>query len=193
MNIGYARVSTVQQDLSLQHDALEAAGCEKVFWEEVSSKKADRPELARALEYCRQGDVFMVWRLDRLGRSVKELLEIVNGLQERGVEFASLQEALDTTTSGGRFIFHLFASLAELEQELIRERTMAGLQAARARGRKGGRAKKLSERDVYRAKCMLMAPEITVTEVARTLGVSRTTLYRYLEPGDTEVKEKSKM
>lgn len=181
MNVGYARVSTAEQDLSLQRDALQSAGCAQVYWEEVSSSRSERPELTRALEYCREGDVLVVWRLDRLGRSLKELIGIVNNLQERNVGFQSLQENLDTTTSGGRFVFHVFASLAELERELIRERTMAGLAAARARGRKGGRQKKLTERDVYRAKKLLADPEITVTEVARTLEVSRTTLYRYLE------------
>lgn len=186
MDIGYARVSTREQDLDLQRDALEAAGVEEIYWEKVSSRKEGRPELAKALDYCREGDVLVVYKLDRLGRSLKELLEIVSGLEERGIGFRSLQEALDTTTPGGRLVFHIFASLAEFERDLIRERTMAGLQAARARGRKGGRKPKMDERKVALARKLMADPEYSVAEICRTLGVSSSTLYRHASPGETE-------
>lgn len=152
MYVGYARVSTRDQDLDLQRDALEAAGVERTYWEKVSSRKGDRPELARALDYCREGDVLVVYKLYRLGRSLKELLQIVASLEERGVDFRSLQQALDTTTPGGRLVFHIFASLAEFERDLIRDRTMSRLQAARVRGRKGGRKPKMDERKVALAR-----------------------------------------
>lgn len=182
MDVGYARVSTRDQDLDLQRDALEVAGVEKIYWEKVSSRKEDRPELAKALDYCREGDVLVVYKLDRLGRSLKELLEIVSGLEERGVGFRSLWEALDTTTPGGRLVFHIFASLAEFERDLIRERTMAGLQAARARGRKGGRKPKMDERKIALARKLMADPEYSISEICRTLGVSSSTLYRHVSP-----------
>lgn len=179
MDVGYARVSTRQQDLDLQRDALEHAGVEKVYWEKVSARKEDRPELAKALDYCRAGDVLVVYKLDRLGRSLKELLEIVSGLEQRGIGFRSLREALDTTTPGGRLVFHIFASLAEFERDLIRERTMAGLQAARARGRKGGRKPKMDERKIALARKLMADPDYSVSEICETLGVSSSTLYRH--------------
>ena len=184
MDVGYARVSTREQDLDLQRDALRAAGVEKVYWEKVSSRKEERPELAKALDYCREGDVLVVYKLDRLGRSLKELLEIVGGLEERGVGFRSLQESLDTTTPGGRLVFHIFASLAEFERDLIRERTMAGLQAARARGRKGGRKPKMDERKIALARKLMADPDYSVAEICETLKISSSTLYRHA-PGGT--------
>lgn len=138
MLIGYARVSTHEQSLSLQLDALRKAGCRKVFDDKVSGAGSERSGLKAALEYAREGDTLLVWRLDRLGRSLKDLIETIGDLEKRGVGFRSLQESIDTTTSGGRLIFHVFGALAEFERNLIRERTRAGLEAARARGRKGG-------------------------------------------------------
>ena len=143
MIIGYARVSTFEQTLDLQQDALAAAGCERFFTDTISGGKSDRPGLTEAIDYVRPGDVLVVWRLDRLGSSLKNLIEVMTKLNERGIGFRSLTEQIDTTTPGGKLIFHIFGSLAEFERDLIRERTQAGLAAARARGRKGGRPKKL--------------------------------------------------
>ena len=145
MLVGYARVSTHEQNLSLQVDALTQAGCEKIFEDKISGIKAERPGLNAALEFVRKGDTLVVWRLDRLGRSLKHLIETVADLEGRGIGLRSLQEAIDTTTAGGRLVFQIFGALAEFERNLIRERTLAGLQAARARGRKGGRPKALDE------------------------------------------------
>ena len=180
MLVGYARVSTQDQKPELQHDALIGAGCEKVFTEKRSGAKADRPELIAALEYMREGDTLVVWKLDRLARSMKQLIETVEMLDGRGIGFRSLTEAIDTTTPGGRLVFHIFGALAEFERSIIQERTRAGLDAARARGRKGGRPPKLSENDVKAAKALLSDPEITVAEIAKRLGVSPATLYRHI-------------
>lgn len=181
MLIGYARVSTNDQNLELQLDALEQAGCEKVFKDTTSGAKSERTGLREALDYLREGDVLVVWKLDRLGRSLKHLIETITALDERKIGFKSLRENFDTTTSGGRLVFHLFGALAEFERELIRERVAAGLEAARARGRKGGRPRKLDTRKLALARSMLSDPNNTVTEIARTLGVDRTTLYRALK------------
>lgn len=181
MRIGYARVSTQDQRSELQLDALVAAGCEQVFQEKMSGKDRDRPELETCLKVVRQGDTLVVWRLDRLGRSLKDLVEIVHALQERGIGFQSLTENIDTTNAGGKLIFHVFAALAEFERNLIRERTIAGLAAARARGRKGGRKSKLEKSDVRKAAAMLRDPMITKTEVAKHFGISRVTLNAALE------------
>ena len=143
MLVGYARVSTLEQNVDLQIDALRQAGCEKIFEDKVSGTKADRPGLQAALEFVRSGDTLVVWRLDRLGRSLKHLIETVGHLEEQGIGLRSIQEALDTTTAGGKLVFQIFGALAEFEHNLIRERTLAGLSAARARGRKGGRPKAL--------------------------------------------------
>lgn len=178
IKIGYARVSRRDQDPALQEDELRRAGCEKVVWEKGSGAKADRPGLSQALDYTREGDTLVVWRLDRLGRSLKDLIALVEDLGERGVEFQSLREAIDTNTSGGRLVFHIFGALSEFEREVIRERTQAGLDAARARGRKGGRKSALTQSQVRTAQKMLRDPETTVTEVAEALGVSRSTIYR---------------
>ena len=180
MLVGYARVSTQDQNPDLQLDALAAAGCEKVFTEKRSGAAQDRPELAAALAYIREGDTLVVWKLDRLARSMKQLIETVEQLDGRGIGFRSLTEAIDTTTAGGRLVFHIFGALAEFERSIIRERTRAGLDAARSRGRLGGRPRKLSDADVKAARALLADPTITVTDVARRLGVSPATLYRHL-------------
>ena len=179
MKIGYARVSTAEQSLDLQTDALKAAGCERIFHDVASGAKDERQGLAEAIEYARSGDVLTVWKLDRLGRSLKHLIETVNRLHERGVGFASVQESIDTTTSGGKLIFHVFGALAEFERELIRERTNAGLKAARARGKTGGRPKKLTPQKIEIAKAMMSDPNINIKTICQTLGISPKTLYRY--------------
>jgi DNA invertase Pin-like site-specific DNA recombinase len=185
MKVGYARVSRQDQNLDLQRRELEAADCEKIFEERVSSRKERRPVLQEALDYLRTGDVLVVWRLDRLGRSLKELIELVGDLQERGVEFKSLRESLDTTTPGGKLVFHVFASIAEFERDIIRERTMAGLEAARARGRKGGRKPVMDERKIALASNLMKARVMPVSEVCEAVGVSRATLYRNVKPDGT--------
>ena len=179
--IGYGRVSTTDQDPFLQEDALVAAGCAKVFIETASGARTDRPELEAALSYLRPGDVLVTWRLDRLGRSLKHLIEIVGDLEVRDVGFLSLTESIDTTTPSGRLIFHVFASLAEFERSLIRGRTNAGLAAARSRGRLGGRKPSLSPEKIAAAKKMYESNDSTVAEIAEVLGVSRATVYRHLD------------
>ncbi|MET0035991.1 MAG: recombinase family protein [Candidatus Thiodiazotropha lotti] len=180
MRIGYARVSTQDQSLDLQLDALEAAGCERIYKDKARGRSFDRQELQSCLKALRKGDQLVVWKLDRLGRSMKHLIETVEQLNECGVEFISLQEKIDTSSSGGKLVFGVFAALAEFERSLISERTKEGLAAARKRGRKGGRPKKLSDDDVQIAKKLLAAPDTTVTEVAAHFGVGRNTLYRYI-------------
>lgn len=176
MRIGYARVSTQDQKAELQTDALRSGGCEQIFEEKASGSSRARPELETCLKVLRSGDTLVVWRLDRLGRSLTDLVEIVSVLQARGVGFISLTESIDTVSAGGKLIFHLFAALAEFERNLIRERTVAGLAAARARGRKGGRKAKMTKGDVRKAAAMLLDPHMTKTEVAKHFGVSRVTL-----------------
>jgi DNA invertase Pin-like site-specific DNA recombinase len=180
MQVGYARVSTQDQKPELQLDALQAAGCEKIFEEKASGAQRERPQLKATLEYVRKGDVVVVWKLDRLARSLKQLIETVELLEGRGVGFRSLTENIDTTTSGGRLIFHIFGALAEFERSIIRDRTNAGLKAARDRGRVGGRPKALSDQDVSVAKALLADGNITVKEVAKRLNISVATLYKYL-------------
>ena len=182
MLIGYARVSTADQDLALQTDALEKAECGRIYKEHASGARADRPALARAFAELREGDVLVVWRLDRLGRSLKDLIGKVAELEEKGVGFRSLTESIDTTTAGGRLVLHVFGALAEFERELIRERTLAGLAAARARGRKGGRPPKMTKAKVRQAAVLLADPETEVGAVCETLGVSKSTLYTYVGP-----------
>lgn len=179
MNLGYARVSTFDQHLELQEDALTKAGCEKIFRDVASGAIDSRKGLAEAIEFARSGDTLVVWKLDRLGRSLKHLIETVNLLKERGVGLLSLQEKIDTTTSGGKLIFHVFGALAEFERELIRERTNAGLKAARARGRLGGRPPKLTPKQIEMAKRLLNDPTVDIKEICQTLQISRSTLYRY--------------
>jgi DNA invertase Pin-like site-specific DNA recombinase len=180
MLIGYARVSTLDQTLALQQDALTTAGCERIFTDTASGARTDRPGLADALGHLRQGDTLVVWRLDRLGRSLAHLIDTIRDLQERGIGFRSLQEQIDTTTSGGKLIFHLFGALAEFERDLIRERTHAGLQAARARGRLVGRPRRLTSQQVKQLRSLAQDKRNTVTEICETLKIFRATYYRYL-------------
>ncbi len=178
--LGYARVSTLEQNESLQHDALTAAGCERIFTDKASGKLEHRPALDASLDQVRPGDTVVVWRLDRLGRSLRHLLETVAELEQRGVGFASLTEQIDTSTPGGRLVFHVFGALAEFEAALIRERTMAGLAAARARGRVGGRPTVWTADKLTAARQMHAAGQHDVAGIARALGVSRASVYRAL-------------
>jgi DNA invertase Pin-like site-specific DNA recombinase len=186
MLLGYARVSTIDQNLALQRDALAEAGCQRIFTEQLSGAVTDRPALHDALEFARSGDTLIVWKLDRrLARSMKQLIETIENLRVRGIGFRSLTEALDTTTAQGRLVFHMFGALAEFERSLIRERTQAGLAAARRVGRTGGRPPKLTDDDIEAAKAMLANPDIGVTQIAHRLGVSPATLYRYIPAART--------
>lgn len=185
MLVGYARVSTEDQRLDLQLDALKGAGCEKVFSDQVSGAAATKAGLDDALAYVRSGDTLIVWKLDRLGRTVKGLVELVDELKERGVQFKSVTDGIDTSTSAGKFFFHVMAAMAEMERDLIRERTNAGLAAARARGRLGGRKPKMNASKLDAAKKLLLAGT-PVSEVAKTLGVGRATLYRNLNADKAE-------
>lgn len=178
--LGYARVSTIDQNASLQQDALAAAGCYRVFVDHASGSLHSRPELDRVMDQLRPGDTLVVWRLDRLGRSIRQLIDQLSVLQERGIGFKSLQEAIDTTSPGGRLVFHVFAALAEFERDLIRDRTKAGLDAARARGRTGGRPALLSKDKVQTARRLYEQQDMTVARIGEVLGVSRTTVYRAL-------------
>lgn len=175
--IGYARVSTDDQNLDLQRDALTRAGCSTIYEETASGKSAGRPELEHCLKALRAGDTLMVWRLDRLGRSLPDLVEIVAALEKGDIQFESLSEKIETGNAAGKLVFHVFAALAEFERNLIRERTRAGLAAARARGRKGGRKPSLDEKQIREIKALLRDPQISVSDVAKRYGVSRTTLY----------------
>src|SRR6266498_5966285 len=183
MLVGYARVSTLDQNLELQKDALENAGCTKMFTDTISGATTERPGLREALGFVRPGDILVVWKLDRLGRTLKQLIELVNDLQQRGIGFKSLTENIDTTSPGGKLIFHIFGSLAEFERDLIRERTRAGLAAARARGRIGGRprAEGLNdEKKIVLARSLYNDKSNTIDTICKTLKVSRATLYRYV-------------
>ena len=178
--LGYARVSTVDQNPDLQLDELRAAGCYQLWVDAASGTLDRRPELDAVLAALRPGDTLVVWRLDRLGRSLRHLLEVVTALEDRGVGFRSLREAIDTTTPGGRLVFHMFGALAEFEREIIRERTVAGLSAARARGRSGGRPTVMGPEKTQAARRMYDEREHTVEQIAGILGVSRTSIYRAL-------------
>ncbi len=185
MNIGYARVSTTDQTLALQEDALRNVDCKPIFRDTISGAKAERPGLQKALEYVREGDTLVVWRLDRLGRSLTHLLETVQDLEARGVGFKSLTENIDTTTPSGKLVFHLFAALAQFERDLIRERTQAGLEAARARGRKGGRPGILSHLDPEQVRAAIRlydGKETPIGEICRMLKVSRAAFYKRVLP-----------
>src|ERR687893_369352 len=183
MLISYARVSTGEQTLDLQLDALAKAGCEKIYRETASGAAAERPVLADVVGYLRSGDTLVVWRLDRLGRSLQHLIETIAQLAERGIGFKSLTEQIDTTTSGGKLVFHVFGALAEFERDLLRERTHAGLAAARARGRTGGRPKVLADaKQVAMAQALSDGKQADVATICRTLGISRATFYRYVRP-----------
>lgn len=181
MLIGYARVSTAEQTLALQEDALHAAGCDTIFRDTISGGTTDRPGLSQAIEQAQAGDTLVVWRLDRLGRSLSHLIEVVQALQIRGVDFRSLQEQIDSGSAGGQLIFHIFGALAEFERALLRERTMAGLAAARARGHLGGRPRRLTPDQVQLAQRLLASPDVGVAQVADMLHVSRQTVYRALK------------
>ena len=180
MKIGYARVSTPEQQLRMQKDALRKAGCEKIYTDIVSGVKADRPGLDKALDHLRKGDTLVVWKLDRLGRSIQHLIQLVKTLQEQKITFKSLQENMDTATSGGKLIFHIFSALAEFERDLIKERTQAGLKAARARGRMGGRPPLLDTRKIKRMIEMYDAQKNTVAEICKIYNISRPSFYNYL-------------
>lgn len=181
MKIGYVRVSTVDQNSDLQHDALKQAGCEKIFSDKISGAKSDRPGLQEALNYLRPGDSLVVWKLDRLGRNLRHLMEVIEDLNSKGIGFVSLQDKHDTTTSGGKLIFHIFASLAEFERDLIRERTMAGLTAARARGRLGGRSRKLDHGQLLTLERLHNSRAHRVNVMCEMLSISRATFYRNLK------------
>jgi DNA invertase Pin-like site-specific DNA recombinase len=190
MKIGYARVSTNEQNLDLQIDALKAAGCDKLFTDKIGGSKANRPGLEELLTYARSGDEIVVWRLDRFGRSLRDLIDTINNLQDKGIEFQSLQEKIDTKTSSGKLIFHIFASLAEFERNIIRERTNAGLQAARARGKMGGRPKGIPDQRmpiVYAAESLYKERKLSVQEICKRLNISKATLYKYLKSRDIKV------
>ena len=183
MKIGYARVSTQDQDLSLQLDALNAAGCGKIYKEKITGSTRERPELQKLLDQLREGDVVVIWKLDRLARSLKDLVNLVNEIQEKGGALHSLNDQIDTTTPHGKFTFHVFAALAEFERDIIRERTKAGLVAARARGRVGGRPRGLSKKAQHKAiiaERLYQERELTVKEICEQLSISRGTLYNYL-------------
>ena len=179
MLIGYARVSTQDQNLELQVDALTKAGCKKIFDDKISGSRAERPGLTKALEMLREDDTLVVWKLDRLGRSVKNLVNLVGELHKQGIQFKSLTDAIDTGTPSGRFFFHVMASLAEMEKELTVERTRAGLEVARQLGRKGGRKRQMTDSKIESAK-KLLANGVPPRDVAKNLGVSVPTLYRWI-------------
>lgn len=187
MLLGYVRVSTDDQHLDLQRDALAKAGCERVFEDTASGGKTERIGLAALLSALRTGDTVVIWRLDRLGRSLKDLIQLVEKLDAMSVGLRSVQESIDTASTGGRLVFHLFGALAEFERNLIRERTHAGLSAARARGRKGGRKKRLDPAKREIALRLYRERKHTVEEICRMMGVGRSTLYNYLTEADSNV------
>ena len=180
MKIGYARVSTRDQDLALQIDALTREGCGKIFQEKASGAQRDRPELKAALSYMREGDILVVWKLDRLARSMKQLIETAEDFERKGIGLKSLQDPIDTSSASGKLVFHIFAALAEFERRVIRDRTHAGLKSAWERGRIGGRPPALSHEDLQAARAMLKDPTISVAAVASRLGVAPSTLYRHI-------------
>jgi len=182
MLIGYARVSTIDQNPALQLDALTAAGAERIFQEKVSSSK-ERPELQAALNFMRAGDVLLIWKLDRMARSTKELIETAEELARRGIEMRCLAQPIDTTNAAGRLFYTMIAAFAEFEREIIRERTKAGLRAAVAAGRKGGRPPALDKKQLAAARAMMRDPALTIAEIATQLGVSKSALYRYFPGG----------
>ena len=186
MLIGYARVSTHEQNHDLQRDALKQAGCDKIVEDTASGGKVQRSGLDRALELLRPGDTLVVWRLDRLGRTLRHLIELIGELEGQGIGFRSITEAIDTTSPGGTLVFHIFGALAEFERNLIRERTMAGLAAARARGRRGGRRHKLDARRRALAVELYRGRKHTVVEICEMVGVSKPTLYAYVREASSK-------
>lgn len=190
MKIGYARVSTKDQSLNLQLDALKKEGCKQIFHEVVSGAKTERAELDRLLSQLREGDILVIWKLDRLGRSLKHLVQLVHELNEKGIGLQSINDPIDTTTSQGRLIFNIFASLAEFERDIIRERTQAGLKAARARGRVGGRPKGLSpnaQQKAIAAEALYKTQNLSVAGICKNLSISKATLYKYLRHQGVEI------
>jgi len=190
MKFGYCRVSTREQNLDLQIDALEKEGCYEIFKDQVSGVRADRPNLSKLLERLRAGDTLVVWKLDRLGRSLTDLVKLVTSLNENGIGLKSLNDPINTTTSQGRFVFNIFASLAELERDIIRERTLAGLEAARSRGRQGGRPKGLSpdaENKALAAESLYKEKKLSTRQIAKRLGISTSTLYDYLKHREAKI------
>jgi DNA invertase Pin-like site-specific DNA recombinase len=183
MLIGYARVSTHDQNLDLQINKLKQAGCEKIYTDVVSGAKAERQQLTSMIDHLRTGDTVVVWKLDRLGRSLKDLIKIVQSFDELGVNFRSLTENMDTASSGGKLIFHIFGSIAEFERDLIRERTQTGLSAARSRGRLGGRPRKLTQEQVTVIKSMHQDKSIPIKTILDTFGISRSLLYTVVGSG----------
>jgi DNA invertase Pin-like site-specific DNA recombinase len=190
MKIGYARVSTEDQHLHMQEDALKSAGCEEIFSDIASGAKSQRPGLDKALEYAREGDTIIVWKLDRLGRSIQHLIQTITTLENRKISFKCLQENIDTSTSSGKLIFHIFSALAEFERDLIRERTDAGLKAARARGRMGGRPPMLDSRQINRMIEMYNEQKNTVAEICKIYSISRPSFYNYLNNRRRELAKK---
>lgn len=180
--VGYSRISTSGQEHSLQLDALERAGCVRIFSDQASGALDRRPELNRLFDFLREGDTLVVWRLDRMGRSLRHLVETITNLSDRGIGFVSLHESINTTTPGGRLVFHVFAALAEFERDLISERTFAGLAAARARGRRGGRPSVMTPTKLLMAQEMYASGNHTVSAISDATGVSRATIYRHLKP-----------
>jgi len=181
MLIGYARISTTEQSLDLQIDNLKSEGCEKIFTDIASGSKNERPGLDEAIKFCRNGDTLVVWKLDRMGRSMSHLIAAIKQFETQGVGFRSLTENIDTTTPGGRLVFHLFGALAEFERDLIRERVQAGLRSARARGRKGGRPP-VSEETKAMAKSLMANKDLSIKQICDRLGIAKSTLYKYVKP-----------
>ena len=190
MLIGYCRVSTADQNLSLQKDELTKFGCSKIYEDVASGAKATRTGLEAAIDFAREGDTLVIWKLDRLGRSLRDLIEIVNRLERNGVSFVCITQNIDTRTPNGKLFFHIFGALSEYERELIRERTKAGLTAARARGRKGGRKPAMNEEQIEQARAMMDNPKLKVKSILKTLGVSKATLYKYVPMGKAAVEDK---
>lgn len=180
MKVGYCRVSTHDQHLAMQQDALKTTGCEEIYSDIASGAKTERPGLEQAISFLREGDTLVVWKLDRLGRSIQHLIQTIKILNDRGIGFQSLQESIDTTTSGGKLIFHIFGALAEFERDLIRDRTNAGLKAARARGKLGGRPALLNCRQISRLRELYDERRSSVNEICKIFGISRTSFYNYL-------------
>ena len=189
MKVGYARVSTADQHLRMQEDALKSAGCQEIFHDIASGTKTARPGLAEALAYLRDGDTIVVWKLDRLGRSIQHLIQTVKELSDKNIGFQSVQENIDTTTSGGKLIFHIFSALAEFEKDLIAERTKAGLKAARVRGKMGGRPPLLDNRQINRMIEMYDEGKNTVAEICKIYDISRPSFYNYLKKRKLQVAE----
>ena len=192
MKIGYARVSTADQHFRMQEDALKSAGCEEIYTDVISGVKSQRPGLDKALSYAREGDTIVVWKLDRLGRSIQHLIQTITSLIDKKIGFKSLQENIDTSTSGGKLIFHIFSALAEFERDLIQERTQAGLKAARARGKMGGRPPLLDNRQINRMIEMYDEQKNTVAEICKIYNISRPSFYNYLNNRRRELAKNSR-